>query len=510
VSELLALARSVFCVGFAGARIAQAPLAELRAFAPGGVIVFARNVGSPAEVRELLGALRELSPLPPLIAVDQEGGRVARFGAELVAELPAAMAVAAAGDPSACERLGRLAGRDLARLGVSVDFAPCADLALHADNAVIGNRSYGSDPERVAPFVIAFARGLESAGVAAALKHFPGHGDTVVDSHRGLPTLRADEARLRARDLVPFAQAIAARAARILMPAHAITPFDPEQPATTSARVLRELVRGELGFAGLIATDCLEMDAIAAGIGTVRGAVAALTAGADLLVISRHLELAHEAAHAIVAAIERGELPRSRLEDAASRVAQVRGEVAQPAPPIDADADEPLAVARRAVTAIRGTPRLADGKPVTVISFEGVPSEGAATPRAQAPSLSAALRLRRWQSEVMRVALEPDADDLDLLLAHLPSLGDRNFVIVTRAAHRYPAQAAAVNAILATAPDAIVISAREPYDIACFPAARTIACIYGDERISLEGCADVLSGRAHAAGTLPVDGFAFR
>jgi beta-N-acetylhexosaminidase len=510
VNDPAALARSVLCVGFPGARIADAPLDALRAFAPGGVILFARNAGERAEVVELIAAVRAISALPPLVAVDQEGGRVARFGAELVAELPAAMAVAAAGDVPACERLGRLAGRDLARLGVSVDLAPVADLALHAANAVIGNRSYGADPLRTGAFVTAFARGLESAGVAATLKHFPGHGDTSVDSHVALPRLLADEPHARDRDLVPFAAAITAGAASIVMPAHALTPFDPGRPATTSARVLRDLLRGELGFEGVIATDDLEMDAIATGIGTVAGAVAALAAGADLLLVSHRLELAHATAQAIARAVESGALPRARLEDAALRVRRLRERLARPAPPVDVDPGEPLRIAQRAVTCVRGTLRLRTGKPVTVISFEGAPHDGAAGPRAQTPSLSAALRLRRWQSELMRVALEPDAEDLELLLAHLPALGDRNFVVVTRAAHRFPAQAAAANAILAAVPDALLISAREPYDVACFPAARNLACIYGDERISLEGCADVLAGRAEAGGTLPVDGFALR
>lgn len=503
--DLLALARSVVCVGFSGARVADAPLDALRAFAPGGVILFARNVGSADETRELIAALRTLSAVPPLIAVDQEGGRVARFGADLVAELPAAMAVAAAGDPIACERLGRLVGRDLARLGVSVDFAPVADLALHAGNAVIGNRSYGDDPARVARFAMAFARGLESAGVAATLKHFPGHGDTSVDSHVALPRLNGDEARVRARDLVPFAEAIDAGAVSIVMPAHVLTPFDPAGPATTSPRVLSEILRGELGFAGVIATDDLEMDAIARGTGTVRGAVAALAAGADLLLVSHHLELAEEVAQAIVASVERGALAHGRLEEAALRVRMLRDEHAQPAPPVDVDTEAPLAVARRAVTRIRGTVQLRAEKPVTVISFEGAVRDGAAGARTHVPSLSAALRLRRWQSEVMRVALEPDADDLDLLLTHLPTLGDRNFVIVTRAAHRYPGQAAAVHAVLRAVPEAVVISAREPYDIAVLGAARHLACIYGDERISFEGCADVLSGRAQPEGRLPID-----
>jgi beta-N-acetylhexosaminidase len=495
VSELLALARSVFCVGFPGACIADAPLDELCAFGPGAIVLFAHNVGALGETRALIAELRALAPLAPLIAVDQEGGRVARFGAEFVAELPAPMAVAAAGDPLACEHLGRLAGRDLARLGVSVDFAPCADLALHAANAVIGNRSYGDDPARVARFVTAFARGLEMAGVAATLKHFPGHGDTSVDSHAALPRLGSGEALARARDLVPFVAAIGARAASIVMSAHVLAAFDPAAPATLSARVLGELLRGELGFSGVIATDDLEMDAIANGSGIANGAVAALAAGADLLLIGHRLDNAVAAAEAIVAAIGRGELARARLEDAAARVRALRAAHAGPAPAIEVDPGAPLAVARRAVTVIRGSLRLRADRPVTVLSFED-------TVR---PSLSAALRARRRQSELMRVALEPQADDLDLLLAHLTALGDRDFVVVTRAAHRHPAQAAAVGKVLAAVPGALVVSAREPYDIAVLGAARNLACIYGDERVSLEGCADVLSGGAEPAGVLPID-----
>jgi hypothetical protein len=139
-----------------------------------------------------------------------------------------------------------------------------------------------------------------------------------------------------------------------------------------------------------------------------------------------------------------------------------------------------------------------------VISFEGAIFDGAGTARAVSPSLSAALRARRRKSELMRVALEPDPDDLELLLAHIPALGDRDFVLVIRRAHLFPAQRAAVERILALVPHAVVISAREPYDAALFSGARNIACIYGDEAISLEGCADVLCGRAAAGGRLPV------
>ncbi len=479
----------------------------MRAFAPGGVILFARNVGGAAELRASIAALRGCGDIAPLIAIDQEGGRVARIAdPALVAQLPPAMALAAGGDAASCERAGTLLGRDLARLGVSVDFAPCADLALDVRNTVIGTRSFGDDPPTVAAYCAAFARGLQTGGVAAALKHFPGHGATASDSHHTLPRVSVSAATLRARDLVPFATALASGAASIVMSAHIVLEaLDPDEPATLSFAVLTGLLRGELGFDGVIATDCLEMDAIAATCGTSAGAVRALTAGADLLLMSHQLERAADAAEAIVAGIGRGELPLARLESAATRVRRLRERVAELAPFAgEVDAQFPQRAAQRAVTLVRGDVRLQPGKPVSVISFEGTIADGAAGARAATPSLSAALRSRRWKSELMRVALEPDADDVELLLAHLPALGDRNFVLVTRRAHLYAAQRAAVERAIECVPNAILISAREPYDAALFPRARNVACIYGDETLSLEGCADVLSARVPAAGRLPV------
>jgi beta-N-acetylhexosaminidase len=506
-ADLTALARSVFCVGFPGADAAAIPLDALRRFGPGGVIVFARNVASAADLRASIAALRTCGDIAPLVAIDQEGGRIARIAdPALVAQLPAAMALGAGSDAAACERAGTLLGRDLARLGISVDFAPCADLALDPRNTVIGNRSFGSAPHAVANRCAAFARGLEAGGVAAAIKHFPGHGSTAHDSHLGLPRVAVDAATLRTRDLVPFAAAIATDAASIVMTAHIVLEaLDPHAPATLSAPVLTGLLREELGFDGVIATDCLEMGAIASTIGTSAGAVRALAAGADLLLVSHRLDRAEAAAHAIADAIAGGRVPRSRLESAAARVRRLRERYATPAPFVgEIDAELPLNLAQAAVTAVRGDLRLRAGAPVTVISFEGTIADGAAEARAGTPSLSAALRARRWKSESMRVALEPDADDIDLLLAHVPALGARNFVLVTRRAHLYAAQRAAVERLIALVPHAVIVSAREPYDVALFTAARNVACIYGDEPISFEACADVLSARIPALGRLPV------
>ncbi|HWT04183.1 MAG TPA: beta-N-acetylhexosaminidase [Xanthomonadales bacterium] len=508
-ADLAALARGVIGVGFTGTTAQTVPLDALRAFSPGALILFARNVGTTDELRALIAALRETATLSPLIAVDQEGGRVERIRAG-VAALPSAMAVGATGDVALAKRLGTLLGRDLAALGIDVDLAPVADLSVQRRSTVVATRSYGDDPDRVAEFAIAFARGLEHAGVAATLKHFPGHGSTSEDSHVALPRITADVATLRARDLVPFARALASHAASIVLTAHVIVDaFDTNHPATISPAVLTNLLRGELAYDGVIATDCLEMDAIANGVGTVRGAVEALAAGADLLFISHHLELAHAAANAIVAAVRAGEIPLTRLQEAHARVYGLRNRLARRTPLTGAvDENAPQEAARRAPTVVRGEPRLRAGKPVTVISFEGAVADNAALSgrptSIETASLSAALRSHGWKSEIMRAAIEPAADDVDLLLEHIAALGDREFVLVTRDAHLHAAQRDAVARILTPAPESLIVSARAPYDALLWPNARRILCIYGDQPISIDGCADVLAGRAEPRGTLPV------
>jgi len=502
--ELAALARSVFAVGFTGATAESAPLAALRDFGPGGLVLFARNVGDAEALRPLVAALRALDDPPPLVAVDQEGGRVARIGPP-VAPWPAMMAFGAIGDADLCERAGARLGSELAQLGISADLAPVADLALDPANTVIGTRSFGGDPQAVATLVTAFARGLERGGVAATLKHFPGHGATADDSHVSLPHVAAPEALLRERDLVPFRRALDAGVASIVMTAHVvIDALDPERPASLSPRILEALLRGELGFTGVACTDCLEMDAIARGVGSIAGAVGALAAGADLLLVSHTLAVAEAAADAIVAAVRDGTLSETRLRTAAARVRALRARLARSVPATVAAGIEPLDVAGRAVTVVRGDVRLRPKVPVTVVSFEGTTFDGAAGAGRAPASLSAALRARRRKSELMRVALEPEADDVDLLLAHLAALGEREFVVVVRRADLRPAQRAAVARILEAVPHAVVISAREPYDALLWSAAGRVAATYGDDELAFAGCADVLCGRALPQGRLPV------
>jgi beta-N-acetylhexosaminidase len=499
------LASSVICVGFAGATPEEAPLQELADLAPAGILLFARNVHDVASTRVLVDAVRICigEDPPPLIAIDQEGGRVARLRAG-AAPMPAMMALGASEDPELARRVGSALASDLRRTGCTVNFAPVADLALEPASGVIGTRSFGDDPARVGALVAALVTGLQAFGVAATLKHFPGHGATALDSHVVLPVVRTTAAILHARDIVPFAHGMAA-GAKAVMAGHIVVPaLDPHHPATLSHAVLTALLRDELGFTGVCFTDCMEMDAIAAGIGTVCGAVAALVAGADCVVLSHHLGRARAVRDAIVAAVASGELPLARLEEASRRVAELR--CWKPSPVLEAIDGNAIAreVARRGLTLVRGAVRMDTHVPVTIVSFEGTTDEGAQGRHIDHTSLNMALRTRRFRSEVLRVPLEPAGEIVEHLVALVRAQAGRQFVFLLRRAYWYAAQCVAIEALLAVAPDALVVALREPFDAIRVPQARRLVCTYDDGEMSVDALADAIAGRIESNGKMPV------
>jgi len=498
------LASSVLCVGFEGATPEEAPLEALADLAPGGIVLFARNVRDVASTRVLVDAATAAigGDAPAAVAIDQEGGRVARLRVGAT-QMPAMMAVGASGDTELARCAGLALAGDLRRAGCTVNFAPCADLALEPASTTVGARAFGDDPVRVGLFAAAFVRGSQAGGVAATLKHFPGHGATAEDSHIVLPAADTSLATLRARDLVPFERGIAA-GAKAVMSAHVVVrALDADRPATLSRAVLTDLLRGELGFKGACFTDCMEMDAIASGVGTAQGAVFALQAGADCVLISHHLEIARATRDAIVEAVSSGALSLGRLEEAARRVGELRAWKAAPGPKIDGAAVA-REIARRAVTRVRGSIRLDPAIPVTVVSFEGITFEGAQGRHEDHASLHSALRARGFRSESYRAPLEPRSDALENLVDLVRAQAGRQFIFVLRRAHCYPAQRVAVEALLVVAPEALAVSVREPFDAMLFERARHVACTYGDEEVSIDALADAISGRSEADGVMPV------
>lgn len=327
-SALEKQAAGLFTVGFHGKAVSD-ELSGLLARGVGGVIFFARNVGAPVEVLELNRELKRVAGRPLLLAVDQEGGPVARLRQGFT-ELPAMRAVGATGSTALAHELGALIGRELRAVGFDMNYAPVLDIDTNPANPVIAARSFGRTPELVTALGLALAAGLQDASVAACGKHFPGHGDTSQDSHLELPKLPHALPRLERVELSPFRAAATAGIAAF-MTAHVIfEAVDAQYPATMSRPVLTGILREKLGYDGLVVTDDIEMKAIADNYGVEEVVLLGLAAGVDHFLCCHTAELAHRAIDAVVHAVEAGELSQSMLDQATRRFDDVRSRFAKP------------------------------------------------------------------------------------------------------------------------------------------------------------------------------------
>ncbi|GGI48087.1 beta-N-acetylhexosaminidase [Agromyces flavus] len=300
---------------------APAWLVELLGQGLGGVCLFGTNVQSPAQLAGLTRRLREANP-DAVVAIDEEGGDVTRLFADRGAPYPGNAVLGRIDDVALTRSIGRAVGEALAAVGCTMTFAPDADINSNPSNPVIGVRSFGASPEPVAHHTAAWVEGVQSAGIDASAKHFPGHGDTATDSHLALPVVDLPLEQLRERELAPFRAAIAA-GTRSIMTSHILLPqLDAEQPATLSPRILQRLLRGELGFEGVIVSDALDMAGASGAHGIPEAAVRALVAGCDLLCIGtgNTAPQLEEIVAAIADAVASGRLAVERVADAAARV----------------------------------------------------------------------------------------------------------------------------------------------------------------------------------------------
>ena len=336
--ELTHLAAGVICSGFEGTTSSEA-LEAVSILPLAGFILFSRNAESVETARTLTDVLREqYHELAPILAIDQEGGRVARLRDD-VTQIPSARTIGATGQPEFARRAGMQVGHDLRRAGLNLDFAPVLDLALLDDNTVIGDRAFSGDPQVVTDFGRAFANGLQASGIVPTFKHFPGHGSTTVDSHFALPVIEAEEEMIRMRDLMPFANLLPG--AEAVMTAHVIfTAFDSERPVTLANSLLQGVLRDQVHFDGVCFTDCMQMDAVAKSFGSEEGSVQALVAGADCILLSNGVELARKIIEAIEQAVTTGRLSLERLKEAHWRVQRLRRRLNDPLP-LDAEPPEP-------------------------------------------------------------------------------------------------------------------------------------------------------------------------
>lgn len=302
---------------------AQTPAEVIGKYHLGGVILFPANVKNVRQVVGLTNGLQKSSEIPLLIGTDQENGLVSRMSA-VMTRFPGAAEIGATGKPALARDVARATGAELRALGVNLDFAPVADVNIDPKNPVIGKRAYGDDPGEVAKMVGAAVKGFDQAGVASTAKHFPGHGDTRIDSHTGLPVIKHTRAQWERLDAPPFKAAIAAGVDAI-MTAHIVFPkLDPSgDPATLSKPILTGLLRKELGFKGVISTDALNMAGARVKYDDGEVAVRAVLAGADLLLMPNHLP---EQYQAVLKAVESGRISQKRLDQSVTRILTLKKE----------------------------------------------------------------------------------------------------------------------------------------------------------------------------------------
>lgn len=421
MSAVQELALRVQLGSFAGPTL-PADWARLLEEGLGGVCLFGSNLtGSLADAAELVAAVRAAGP-GALVATDEEGGDVTRLHSRDASPVPGPAVLGAVDDPALTRAVGRLVGEELASVGIDLDLGPVADVNSNPDNPVIGTRSFGATPSLVAAHVAAWVEGLQSAGVGACVKHFPGHGDTAQDSHLTLPVVDAPLATLRERELVPFAAAVGAGAVAV-MTSHLVVPaLDPGLPATLSAPVLG-LLRHELGYDGAIVSDALDMAGASGDRSIPEAAVEALVAGVDLLCTGPDKEaaLVRATQAAIVAAVADGRLPLGRLVDAAERVAGLRRGVRFSSPKCEGFSTEVsvlVAAARRACLVEGPVPDLTGARVVRIATEANI-----------------AVGEGRW------------GVDADLVVDEGDALPDGPVVVQVRDGHRRPGVAAMLAAV---------------------------------------------------------------
>jgi len=455
--------------GFIGT---EAPEWVLRRAAEGlgGVCLYARNITSAEQLLNLCHQLHAENP-GLIISVDEEGGDLTRLEAATGSSYPGNLALGAAGDVDLTRAVARAIGLELARAGVDLDLAPDADVNSNPSNPVIGVRSFGSEPGAVAAQTAAWVEGLQSAGVAACVKHFPGHGDTSVDSHLALPVVGADP---RAGALQPFEAAIAA-GVQAVMSAHIVAPSLSAEPATLSRRIMTALLREELGFRGLTVTDGLEMKAIA---DITEGAVQALVAGCDLLCIGGGLadeDIVTELHRAIVGAVS-----ADRLYEAAGRVdALAKWRAAQPAQAEAPDSEVGLAAARRALR-VDGNVRVGDDVVVVQLSPHSSMASGVIPWGVAEPLAERGARVTKFEHRDGPIELAPI----------VRKAAGRSLILTVRNLHRHEWQQQAAAALLDARPDAVVIEMGLP---ACRPAgASAYIATSGAARVCAIAAAEVM------------------
>ncbi|MFC6547209.1 beta-N-acetylhexosaminidase [Cohnella cellulosilytica] len=506
--SLIAQVGQRMMAGFDGPRLDDKFISLVKKWKIGNVILFKWNVTDKEQLQELCEDIQRLviqeTGRPAFIAIDQEGGAVSRLSDDAT-RVPGAMAIAATGDPANAYSAGKITGLELRALGVNFNLSPVLDVNSNDANPVIGVRSYGERPETVIRYALPMMRGLDDSGTLSCGKHFPGHGDTSVDSHLALPVVDKTMDELRSVELAPFQAAVEAGIPAI-MSSHIVFPrVDPGKPATLSRQILTGLLREEMGFQGLIMTDCLEMKAIQHTVGTVQGTVEAIKAGADLVLVSHTAALAADSAEAILRALESGELDPEEWEQSVERIAALKADyLNRPAPDpsivgSDAHRRENLDLLGRTLTPIRMPenrfPPLGDrpyfaGCPVfRATQVSNLANDPLSFPVYMAEKLGG-------QAEV--TPSNPTAEEIAAISER--ACGATSIVVGTYNGHLYPGQLELVNRLAELDAPVVAVALRNPYDLRSLSPNVWSLAAYEYTAQAFDAVANVLQGKTEALG----------
>ncbi|MFP4199760.1 MAG: glycoside hydrolase family 3 protein [Halanaerobium sp.] len=506
----------LFQIGFSGPEVDSEITDMIENYHIGGVIYFSRNIVDPAQTAELSNKLQRLAlesgaKIPLFISADQEGGTVTRLKG--ATHFPGNMALGAARSRELTYLAGEATGDELKNLGINVNLAPDLDVNNNPENPVIGVRSFGEDQELVAELGTAYLKGLQSKGVIATAKHFPGHGDTAVDSHLDLPVIRHSRSRLDRVEFYPFKKAIEAGVDSI-MTAHIYFPtIEKEEgiPATLSKAVLTDLLRKELDFEGLIITDCMEMNAIVDTFGTVEGAVKTIEAGSDTVLVSHSYQKQKDAIEAVLKAVKSGQISEERIDQSVERILKLKGKRINLAELEEADqskinyaAHQKIAgeIAEKAVTLVKNDNIFPieniDEKKITVIDFEM-----GRVSLAEDEGEKGNLFLKYLKEDLNKVE-HLSLKDNQLSTADNKKISGSDLVIVctyNAAANREQAEIAEK---LAADYNVLVLALRNPYDFRYLNQTQAFITTYDYSPAAQKAAADLVKGKIKARGELPV------
>lgn len=484
----------------------------------GNIILFSRNVANKDQIVNLTEEIQkntiDATGILAFISIDQEGGMVTRI-TDGVTVFPGNMAIAATDDPQKAYDIGEIMGKELRALGINMNLSPVLDVNNNPLNPVIGVRSYGENPAKVANFGINYIKSLQKNKVIATAKHFPGHGDTRVDSHVDLPIIDHNMERLERIELYPFKAAIGAGVDAI-MTAHIIfKTLDPQMPATLSHNVITGLLRKQLGFEGLVITDCMEMKAIDTYFGTVNAVVMAIKAGADIVLISHTKEKQVGAVKAIKEAVLKGDIPIEMIDRSVQRILDIKSKyniINCTYPDRQATYDtigsgEHISIAKgvsqKSITLIKDDKSLLPikAKNVLAISPKPVVITGVEDSDRKMHSLAQELA-DKLGCEFSTMDLNPGDDYIEKIIQRAKN---KELIIVgTYNANLNHGQCKLVNELYKYNDNIIVVALRNPYDISAFKQIPTYICTYEYTPLSIASLINVLVNEVKPSGKAPV------